>query len=181
MPSIFTRPIVKITFIVINLFLPTKSILGQFFYRNVLSNELEIKMPIDFKLIQSFAQDGKYPLANQPSEVYGNEQNTVNIAFKITKRKLDEKDVIKEGKILEEQLAKDKNIRIIDSEVPIINGISSYIFSFYSDAKDTKVYNLIFIFSSKGRMVVGNFNCVIALQMNWQSSAFMIIHSLKRV
>jgi hypothetical protein len=123
----------------------------------------------------------KYSQSNRPSEVYTNEEATVNIAFKRTEQLLTEQRVFNEGKKLEQQLTDKGKVQLIGSEQIIANGNNIHVFSFHSNAIDTRVYNLMFIFSVRGKMVVGSFNCIIALQNQWQSIAFEIIRSIKEI
>jgi hypothetical protein len=123
----------------------------------------------------------KYPPNNKPSEVYTNEEATVNIAFKKTEQLLAEQKVFAEGKKLEQQLTSNGKVQLISSEQVKANGNNIYVFSFYSNAIDTRVYNLMFIFSLKGKMVIGSFNCTIASQNQWQITAYEIIRSIKEI
>jgi hypothetical protein len=123
----------------------------------------------------------KYPPINKPSEVYTNEEATVNIAFKKIEQSLAEQKVFTEGKKLEQQLTSNGKVQLIASEQIKANGNSIYVFSFYSNAIDTKVYNVMFVFSLKGKMVLGSFNCTVALQNQWQVTAYEIIRSIKGI
>jgi hypothetical protein len=50
-----------------------------------LSNTIEIKLPAGFQFMDEGMLATKYP-PNKPSEVYTNEEATVNIAFKKTEQ-----------------------------------------------------------------------------------------------
>jgi hypothetical protein len=154
---------------------------AQLSYRKALSNTIEIKLPPVFKLMEADILATKYPPNNKPSEVYTNEEATVNIAFKKTAQLLSEQNVFAEGKKLEQQLNSNGKVQLISTEDIKANGNNIHVFSFYSDAIDTKVYNVMFTFSLKGKMVIGSFNCTIVLQNQWQVKAYEIIRSLKDV
>lgn len=162
-------------------FLHATQSFSQLAYRKTLSNTIEIKLPSVFKLMEADILAAKYPPNNKPSEVYTNEEATVNIAFKKTGQALAEQNVFTEGKKLEQQLTSNGKVQLISSEQIKANGNKIHVFSFYSNAIDTKVYNVMFIFSLKGKMVVGSFNCTIALQNQWQRTAFEIIRSIKEI
>jgi hypothetical protein len=123
----------------------------------------------------------KYPPNNKPSEVYTNEEATVNIALKHTQQLLSEQNVSTEGKKLQQQLTNGGKVELVSSEQIKANGNNIHVFSFYSNAIDTRVYNVMFIFSLKGKMAVGSFNCTIALQNQWQVIAYEIIRSIKKI
>jgi hypothetical protein len=121
----------------------------------------------------------KYPPGNKPSEVYTNAEVTVNIAFKKTEQHLTNANVFTEGKKLESQLVSGGKVQLVKSEQIKSGNNNIHVFSFYSDAIDTKVYNIMFVFSVKGKMVVGSFNCTYVLQPKWQQTAYEIIRSIK--
>lgn len=147
--------------------------------RNVLNNTVNISMPEDFILMDANTLSSKYPPSNKPSEVYTNAEATVNIAFKRTEQQLSKESSFVGGKELENQLVNSGKVQLVKSEqIKSVNN-NIYVFSFYSDAIDTKVYNIMFVFSAKGKMIVGSFNCTYALQSQWQQTAYKIIHSIK--
>jgi hypothetical protein len=147
----------------------------------ILSNTLEISLPSFFKKMDSKLLETKYPPNNKPSEVYTNDEATINVAFKKTEQPLDEQNVFSDGKKLEQQLTSNAKIELVSSEEIKINGNSIHVFSFYSKAIDTKIYNIMFVFSLKGKMVIGSFNCIDTLQAQWQKVAFNIIYSIKKI
>ena len=171
----------RITLLALFLFVFSISTNAQLAKRKALSNAIEIKMPADFKFMEANVLVTKYPLNNKPSEVYTNEEATVNIALKKTEQSLTEQKVFAEGKKLEQQLTNSGKVQLISSEQIKANGNNIHVFCFYSNAIDTKVYNLMFTFSLKGKMVVGSFNCTIALQNQWQVTAYEIIRSIKEI
>ncbi len=167
------------------LFFPLASIstitYAQLANRKALSNTIEIKLPIEFRSMEANILAAKYPQNNKPSEVFTNQEATVNIAFKETGQSLTEQNVFGQGKRQEQQLTNGHKIQLISSEQIMANGNNIHVFSFYSNAVDTKVYNVMFIFSLRGKMVVGSFNCIVALQNQWQNTAYEIIASIKEI
>lgn len=152
---------------------------SQLLHRNILSNTVSIKLPSSFRIMDANTLSSKYPPNNKPSEVYTNQEATVNIAFKTTEQPLQEKSVIAEGKKLESQLVNSGNVQLIKSEQIKLSNNNIYTFSFYSYAVDTKVYNIMFVFSVNGKMVLGSFNCTYLLKPQWQQIAYEIIRSIK--
>lgn len=152
---------------------------SQLSQRNILSNTVSIKLPSSFSMMDANTLSTKYPPNNKPSEVYTNEEATVNIAFKKTEQQLTNANVLTEGKKLESQLVSSGKVHLVKSEQIKSGHNNIHVFSFYSDAIDTKVYNIVFVFSVKGKMVVGSFNCTYVLQAQWQQTASEIIRSIK--
>ncbi len=154
---------------------------SQLLQRKILSNTVSIKLPSSFSIMDANTLSSKYPPNNKPSEVYTNQEATVNIAFKKTEQNLLKQNVFTEGKKLESQLSSSGKVQIINSEEIKVSNSNIHVFSFYSNAVDTKVYNLMFIFSVKNKMVVGSFNCTYLLQSQWQQVAYEIIRSIKEI
>jgi hypothetical protein len=165
------------------LFLISVSVSGlaQLTNRKALSNTIEIKLPASFKLMDARMLASKYPANNHPTEAYTNDEANVNITFKKTDQSLTEQDVFTHGKKMEQDLVDKGRIELIKTEQIKVNSNNIHVFSFYSNAIDTKVYNVIFIFSSKGKLVAGSFNCTTALQSQWQLTAYEIIRSIKEI
>jgi hypothetical protein len=160
--------------------LPSKSY-SQLVQRNILSSRVSIKLPSSFTIMDANTLASKYPPNNKPSEVYTNKEATVNIAFKRTEQSLLKENVFTKGKKLESQLSNSGKVQIIKSEEIKANNSNIYVFSFYSNAVDTKVYNIMFVFSVKSKMIVGSFNCTYLLQPQWQQIAYEIIRSIKEI
>jgi len=171
----------RIALLALFLFIFSISTNAQLANRKALSNAIEIKMPADFKFMEANVLVTKYPPNNKPSEVYTNEEATVNIALKKTEQSLTKQKVFIEGKKLEQQLTSSGKVQLISSEQIKANGNNIHVFSFYSNAVDTKVYNIMFVFSVKGKMVVGSFNCTYVVQPQWQIIAYEIICSVKEI
>jgi hypothetical protein len=154
---------------------------AQLASRKALLNTIEIKMPASFKLMDAAMLANKYPSNNHPTEAYTNDDISINVSFKRTEQILMEQNVFAEGKKMAQQLISKGRVQLISSEDIKSNGNNIHVFSFYSNAIDTKVYNIIFIFSLKGKMVAGSFNCTSDLQNRWQTTAYDIIRSIKKV
>ena len=154
---------------------------SQLSQRNILSNTVSIKLPSSFSIMDTNTLSFKYPPNNKPSEVYTNEEATINVAFKKTAQQLTNINVATEGKKIETQLVSNGKVQLIKSEEIKSGNNNIHVFSFYSNAVDTKVYNIMFVFAVKGKMVVGSFNCTYPLQPQWQQTAYEIIRSIKAI
>lgn len=151
---------------------------SQLTNKTILSNSLKIKLPVDFVLMDEQTASKKYPVNNKPTEVYTNAEATVNIAFKKTDKALKEEKVLAEGKQLETQLLQNNSLQKINSTSIKTTTNNIFIISFYSNAIDTKIYNVMFVFSLKGKMIMGSFNCTYLLQSQWENKVTEIIKSI---
>ncbi|MRG48908.1 hypothetical protein GFS24_27605 [Chitinophaga sp. SYP-B3965] len=151
---------------------------AQLAYRRVLSNAAEIKMPAEFYILEERIKNFKYP-KNPPTEVYSDSAARVNLVFKITNQPLAEKDVFKNASLTVEQVAKTMGYETLSTARSTINGKNVYVVRFISQAADTKIYNLMFMFSLNGKFTIGSFNCVIRLRDEWESVAEEMVQSLK--
>lgn len=154
---------------------------SQLSQRNILSNTVSIKLPSSFSIMDANTLSFKYPPNNKPSEVYTNKEATINVAFKKTAQQLTNINVTTEGKKIETQLVSSGKVQLIKSEEIKSSNNTIHVFSFYSNAVDTKVYNIMFVFAVKDKMVVGSFNCTYLLQPKWQQTAYEIIRSIKAI
>lgn len=150
---------------------------SQISERKILANSVSISLPVSFTLMDSVSVMQKYPPNNKPSEVYTNKDATVNIAFKRTNQIVTKEKIYSEGKNMETQMVNSGRIQLIKSGPA--NKIGKHNFSFYTSALDTRVYNIMFVFSVKGKMVVGSFNCTSNLQGQWEKTAYEVIESIK--
>lgn len=80
---------------------------------------------------------------------------------------------------LKEQFTSTPNITFNSSEIRQINGQTYVILDFYSQAVDTKVYNLIFVTSLNNRMLIGTFNCTLEHLTHWKPIGQKIINSVE--
>lgn len=150
--------------------------------RKILSNTMEILLPADFKTLDAKMRAIKYPSNNKLAEAYTNEEVNINIGFNPTEQPLQEPNVYRMGKQLEQQLlGSDRAEKPLRTKELKVNGKNVYTIAFISPAKDTKVYNRMFLFSHKGKLVLGTFNCTVALQGEWEKKADEIILSLKEM
>jgi hypothetical protein len=148
--------------------------------KNVLNNKLSILLPIDFVLMQNRILEVKYPIAERrPSEVYTDESGAINIALNLTQNQVDQEQLLEVEKALKAQFTSTPNITFNSSELRSINGQKYVILDFYSQAVDTKIYNLMFVTSLNNKMLIGTFNCTVEHLTQWKSVGQKIINSLK--
>ena len=78
-----------------------------------------------------------------------------------------------------EQQFRQPEIDFRKSEIKNINGRDFIIIEMITPAVDTKVYNLMFVTSSEGRLLMGTFNCTMDHLKEWQPLAEQIVNSVK--
>jgi len=148
-------------------------------YREILDETLKILVPDDFVLMDIEMLNLKYPKANRPTLVFTDTNGEVNIAFNYTQNKITSADIPKMKNSILNQFKQVSSINLINSELRNINNKEFFIMKFYSQAIDTKVYNLMFGTELNGRLLIGTFNCTIDKVQVWQSISEDIINSIK--
>jgi hypothetical protein len=159
--------------------LSSQQLTSQLVYRDVLSDLVMIKVPAEFKEMDTIMKNIKYPGKNGPEDIYTNEATTINIALKKSEIKLLEAEVYEQGKLIEKGLS-GKGYKMEQSEQLMVNDNHVHLFGFISDAIDMKIYNLMFIFSLKDKLVMGTFNCPEKLRDTWEKDAMEMIRSIKK-
>jgi hypothetical protein len=148
--------------------------------KKVLDSNLNILIPSDFVLMSEDMLNTKYPIAGaRPSEVYTNAAGSINIALKLTQNQVTQENLPEVESALKNQFTSTPNIILNSSEIKLINGQKFVILDFYSQAVDTKIYNLMFVTSLNDRMLIGTFNCTIENLAQWKSVGQKIINSVR--
>jgi hypothetical protein len=147
--------------------------------KKVLSNKLNILIPKDFGLMSEDMLNAKYPIAGKrPSEVYTNATGSINIALNLTQNQVTQDKLPEVETALKNQFTSTSNITFNSSELRTINGHKYVILDFYSQAVDTKIYNLMFVTSLNNKMIIGTFNCTIEHLTQWKPIGQKIINSI---
>lgn len=147
--------------------------------RRVLSGEMEMLLPARFVLMSDEMIDKKYPQsAQRPDEVYTNDKGTINIALNRTENNARSGDLPLILNTLEQQMgARIKNV--VNRGVVDINDGMFGLIEFMSTAKDAEIYNLIFITTLEGKLVIGNFNCTSDFLPLWKTMGEDMVRSCK--
>lgn len=145
----------------------------------VLSGKATMLIPSQFSLMSSEMLNLKYPSkGHQPSEVYTNNEGTINIALNHTQNKAGEENLAEVKKAMEGQFNRPP-INFIKSEIREINGSKVIVMEFVSPAADTMIYNLMVITSLEGRLIMITFNCTESHRKEWEPIGKRIIESIK--
>jgi hypothetical protein len=153
---------------------------NAFFQRKVLLQaKAEVLIPTVFNLMDAESISAKYPSKQSGDfEVYTNNDGNINIAFEHLPDKATMNDLPKLREFFEQQF----NQPLIDfrkSEIKKINGRDFVVIEMVTPTADTEVYNLMFVTSSGGRLLMGTFNCTVDKQKEWQALAERILGSVK--
>lgn len=136
--------------------------------QKILSNTIEISMPEDFK---SSIQD--------ITETYSDEKKQAVVSFTSSEMAIPEEFVPQIGKQMEQQLLSQYKIeKTIGTESLKANGKSIYTIAFITSEKS---YVRMFVFTSQGKLVTGQFSCKTDVQAEWEKKADTMIRSLKDV
>lgn len=147
--------------------------------RLFLNGKVELMVPDVFAAMRAEEVMAKYP-TKEPIffQVYTNAEGSVNIAVEHLQEKGAMADLPNFSKIFGEQFS-DPSVHIIRNEIEKINGRDFIVLEMVTPAVDTEVYNLMFVTSSGGRLLMGTFNCPVDKQDEWQPLAEKILGSVK--
>jgi hypothetical protein len=169
----------KSLFILFSLYGFNRATAQQLEGRKVLAQKVEILIPSDFKQMDMNTILVKYPgEGNRPTEVYTNNNNSVNLVFTHTSIKSTTSDIRKYADELVNVL-KQKGVNVIDQEQKKINNRDFFIVAFYSKALNGAIYNKMFFTVLEGTLLIGSFNCTSLMEAIYKSQADKIIKSIK--
>jgi len=69
-------------------------------------------------------------------------------------------------------------IKVSESAMITVDKLNIAYFDFIIPAADTGVYNLLYVFSLKGTLMMGTFNCLEKDMEDWQDIFFQMMHSI---
>jgi len=150
----------------------------QLLTRKILSQKIEMLMPLDFKQMDVGTIKVKYPNeGSRPSEVYTNGNSSVNFAFTHSAKKVNE-DIKKYTSELVDILKK-RGITIISQSQQKINGKDFLIVHFNSKALTGILYNTMFFTVLDNRLLMGNYSCSSSMEGGWKNKGDEMIASIK--
>jgi hypothetical protein len=146
--------------------------------RNMLG-KVEVSVPRPFKIMDEEMIAVKYPLKQEAEfQVYTDEDATVNIAFEHLPNIATLQDLPAIKQVLEHEFNQPE-IDFRKSEIKKINSRDFIVIEMITPAADTRVYNLMFLTSLDGKLLMGTFNCTVNKQKEWQPIAERIVNSIK--
>lgn len=147
--------------------------------RQNIFQQVEVLIPSAFKIMNDEMIALKYPLKlGTEFLVYTDEDATINLAFEHTPNRASLQE-LPALKLVFEQQFNQPGIDFQRSELRSINGKDFIVVEMITPAVDTKVYNLLFVTSSGGRLLLGTFNCTVDNLNHWKPLAMQIVSSVR--
>lgn len=142
-------------------------------------NKVEVLIPNSFEIMDAEMIALKYPAKQRAAfQVYTDEDAVINIALEHTPNKATLQDLVSIKEVFERQFNQ-PGIDFKKCEIKQINGRSFIVIEMITSAMDTEVYNLMFVTSLEGKLLIGTFNCTIGKLKEWKPLAEQILNSVK--
>jgi hypothetical protein len=142
--------------------------------------KVQLEIPLQLEVMDANMFSLKYPMENaETTKAYGNADGTVSLLISPRQEKATQSDLPKYQQMLYKSFGKSPSIDFKKNEVRKINGRDFIVLEMVTPAVDTQVYNLMFVTSSGGRLLMGTFNCTVDMQKEWQPIAQLILASVK--
>ncbi len=137
-------------------------------------------LPKDFQEMEKEKAKLKYPSEFRPQVILTNKEGTINLTFSRQNELLFDEQVEELRDAIKDIIMKDyNNTAIIESDIIKIEEKPVAYFDFISNAIDSNVYNVIFVFSLKFRVLQGAFNCLEEDMEYWKEVFKQMISTIK--
>lgn len=137
-------------------------------------------LPVMFTPMQKEFVEIKYPNNNRPDYILSNPSTTINLTFAYKTYQMEpEKTEVNRDVIQELVMRGQRGGEVIESNTVTAGDIKISYFDFVTSAIDSDIYNLIFFFSLRGRMMMGAFNCLQPDQSDWKEVAIQMLESVR--
>ena len=149
--------------------------------REIFRNLMWMWMPEDFTILGKKYAEMKYP-SGRPDLIYSNPDTTVNVSFLYRQEKLaagQEVEVRDDlGQIVQNLYP---TCGVLDkNSVPVGESEAAWV-DFLAPAMDSYIYNMMFVVSLKGRLLMGTCNCPEADQEDWKDLFVQMIATIRTV
>ena len=148
--------------------------------RDIFEGIVFMTMPNSFELMPIKQAMAKYPSYDRPGVIFTNPETNINVTLSYQRNEPLENDGVEELKnsIQDSILEELPKLKIIESNVISVNELNIAYFDFIASVSRSQVYNLIYIFSLEGVLVIGSFNCLKEDMVSWKEIFFQMIHSI---
>lgn len=147
---------------------------------NVLSGKVRMEVPGELGPMDAEMFELKYPTESPSNTIaYSNEDATVTLLISPRQEKATPGDLPKYQKMLFESFGKNPSIDFRRSEIRKINNREFVVIEMVTPAADTRVYNLMFVTSLEGKLLMSTFNCTVEKLKEWQPLAEQIVKSVR--
>lgn len=145
----------------------------------VIKGEFSMVLPEMFEPMPKNLAELKYQSANRPDIILTNPATTINLTFsyKTTKMREEETEVAKDA-IQKVIMKLHPESSVIESKVIHLQNMNIAYFDFVTPAIDSDIYNFMFFFSLKERMMMGAFNCLEQDQYDWKELFIQMLESV---
>ena len=148
--------------------------------RVILKDKAEILLPSNFGIMSEDILLTKYPSGNRPTVVYSNDNGTVNLAINHTVNNMTVEQLPEALGVFAQQFEQIyPTAQWMRQEMIQINERAFIVMELVTPAVDTHIYNLMFITSLDGRMLMFSFNCTEELRGEWESTGNQMMQSVK--
>lgn len=149
--------------------------------RSILSDKIDIILPVEFGEMSEEVIQTKYPAGDYPTLVYTNDECNVNVVFNHTDNECEEEDIEEYFNVLKENIQNTSRIEEWYSDgVENQNGMKIAKMEFISPAVDTDIYNLMYLVSLDDRLLICSFNSTVELKDEWMPIAEKIMGSITK-
>lgn len=148
--------------------------------REILKKQMWIWLPDEFAPLGKELVKVKYPNENRPQIIYTNPETTVNISFSHRWEKLEAG---------QEAQVRDAIGQVILNVFPACGSIGKESvqaaenevawMDFVTPGVDTRIYNLMFFTTLKGRLFMGNCNCLADDQDEWKGLFVQMLATIR--
>lgn len=148
--------------------------------KQALGGKVQINLPVGFTVMEQEAVQKKYPQrAGRPLEVYTNADGSITVGLDHMDNKSSFEELPAYKKAFEAQFSKINGIEFRRNEIKKVNGRDFILLEMITPIPDSKIYNLMYITSFEGRLLLTTFNCTEEYLEDWKSTALQIMNSIK--
>jgi len=148
--------------------------------RELLDKKMSVIMPEAFALMPQETAKLKYPSENRPAVIYTNEDTTVNLTFTHRDEEASNEDIPGVKDAIEPLVMRMfPASSVIDSDTIDASGKNISFYDYPTPALDIDIYNLTFMFSLEGRLVLGGFNCPVGSMDDWKPVFLQMLGSVE--
>lgn len=152
----------------------------SFNFLQLLSGKVEIELPKELQVMDKKMFELKYPIENpENTNAYSNEDGTVSLLISPRHDNATRAELPNYQKMLDESFGRNPSVDFRKSERRTINGKDFIVIEMITPAMDTEVYNLMFVTSLEGKLLIGTFNCTVEKLKEWQPIAEQILSSVR--
>lgn len=148
--------------------------------RTLLEDKITMIAPVLFEPMPEYMAELKYPNTNRPDYILTNPQTTINLTFSLQNDRLAAEETQEARDAIQKLVLKlHPESKVIDSKTVEAGEISIAYFDFVTPALDSDIYNFMFLFSWKGRMLMGSFNCLQPDMHDWKEIFLQMLSSIE--